>query len=719
MLPSRRAGLAAGLLLIGTLGIAARQAPSERQQPNFKSGVQLVEVDVRVFDRDGRFVPGLTRSDFELVEDGVPQKIEAMLLVGGPGPAAAEPAPAQPTASDTQEPSGRQTWIFFFDLEHLTPGAGFDRARTAVEDFIRKRFREGDVAGILAGDKMVNNRLTSVRQELLESVKQVKPRSDSRTRYIEMTREWPRLLNEEEALRIARGEREPLQRAVTRACGDDPQQCEIADSAVRQKGITIGGDLQRASLTTLRSLNGLASGLARMPGPKSVVLLSNGFVAQEVESTVRSVVGQIARAGGRVYAIDVRGLDRAGQSNLIDQPQVESPAGPGTRFDSLADGASSVAVDTGGMMIRNENNIGRALDTIADDAGRYYVLAYQPANLNFDGKYREIRVRVNREGVRVRARSGYLALPPSRMLLPQPIKPPDSPGEIAVPEGPPLKAVPGLTSDTGGGASSLAAASGVVAGSSDPAGLPPSVAPAGFVAPGSSEATHASVRLRPDTEARIRALSARDSRETGDGARRGWEAYQRGDIETAERELKSAAARADAPWVHYALGMSRAGLGRVDEAIASWERVRTAVPDFAPVYMDLADTYAAKSDLTSALAIVREAEKRWPKSAEVQSAIGVIHVRRGAIDEGIEALEKTAALTPEDGLAFLNLGRAYALRFHRGRRYVTSQRRWVAQDGDRDKAMEALRKCVALGGPYATTANAELSVLEWSRQVRP
>lgn len=713
--PGRRAGLAAGLLLIGTLGTAARQAPPDQQQPSFKSGVQLVEVDVRVFDRGGRFVTDLTRDDFELVEDGVPQKIEAMLLVGAPGPSAAEPAPALPKTSDTQEPSGRQTWIFFFDLDHLTPGAGFDRARTAVEDFIRKRFREGDVAGVLAGDKMVNNRLTSVRQELLDAVKQVKPRSDSRALYIEMTREWPRLLNEEEALRIGRGEREPLQRAVTRACGDDPEQCQIADSAVRQKGVKIGGDIQRASLTTLRSLNGLASGLARMPGPKTVVLLSNGFVAQEVESTLRSVVGQIARAGARVYAIDVRGLDRAGQSNLIDQAQVESPAGPGTKFDSLADGANSVAVDTGGMMIRNENNFGRALDTIADDSGRYYVLAYQSANSNFDGKYRAIRVRVKREGVRVRARSGYLALPPSRMLLPQPIKPPDSPSAIAVPDVPPLKAVPGSPSDTAGAASSPSTPSSVVPASSEPAGLPTLAAPSSPVGPGSAEATPASVRLRPDTEARIKTLSARDSGEAGDAATRGWDAYQRGDIEAAERELTSAAARSGAPWVHYALGMSQAGLGRVDQAIASWERVRAAVPDFEPVYMDLADTYAAKSDLTSALAIVREAERRWPKSAEVHSAIGVIHVRRGAIDEGIEALEKTAALTPEDALAFLNLGRAYALRFHRGRRYVTSQRRWVAQDGDRDKAMEALRRCVGLGGPYATTANAELSVLEWSK----
>ena len=111
------------------------------------------------------------------------------------------------------------------------------------------------------------------------------------------------------------------------------------------------------------------------------------------------------------------------------------------------------------------------------------------------------------------------------------------------------------------------------------------------------------------------------------------------------------------------------GLGRVSDAIGSWERVRSAVPDFEPVYMDLADTYAATGDLTAALAIVREAAQRWPESPDVHSAIGVIHVRRGAIDDGIESLVRAAELAPDDALTHLNLGRAYALRYHRGRRY--------------------------------------------------
>jgi VWFA-related protein len=683
------------------LSLVAATLAAQQQPPPFKSGVQLVEVDVRVFDRDGRFVRDLRAEDFELLEDGSPQKIEAIYLVepdaGSPATTASpEPAapPARSPAPPPPAPAAPQTWIFFFDLNHLSPGGGFDRARKAVEDFIRDRFKDGDVAGILAGDRMINNRLTSVREELLEAVKQVKPLGDARTRLIELTREWPRLLNEEEAVRIARSEREWIQRAVTRACSDDPQQCVVADSAVRQKGIKLGGDILRASMATLTALNALASGLARMPGPKAVVLLCDGFVVQDIETSLRSVVGQIARAGARVYAVDVRGLDRAGQRNLIDSAQVEDPAGPGTKFDSLADGPNSVAVDTGGLMIRNENNIGRVLDRISEDAGRYYVLAYQPANTNFDGKYRPIQVRVKRDRLQVRARRGYLALPPARMLVPRPLtrperkdpetaKPAPEPGPPPPAPVEPVAALPSTAKVAG-----------------DPAAAPPDGA----------------VRLRPGIEARVKALSAREpDRATSDRVEAGWEAYQRGDIEKAAALLSKAAEEPVDPWVHYALGMSQAGLGRLDDAVASWERVRKDVPDFEPVYMDLADTYAAKSDLTTALSIVREAQQRWPDSPDVYSAIGVIHVRRGAIGDGIQALAKVTELTPDDPLAHLNLGRAYAQRFHRGRRYVTSQRRWVAPQADREKAMEALRRCVSLGGPYAKSAAEELSILEWSK----
>jgi VWFA-related protein len=191
----------------------------------------------------------------------------------------------------------------------------------------------------------------------------------------------------------------------------------MAEQAVREKARRLRNDFERASLDTLRTLNGLASGLAKIPGPKTIVFVSDGFVVDNVATTLQSVVGQVGRAGARVYAIDARGIRIAGAD--VDQMLADDPAGGPARFDMAADGSNSLAVDTGGIMIRNQNNIGRALEAVAADANRYYVLAYQPLNTAFDGKYRPIQVRVKRPGVVVRARRGYLALEPSKMLIPR------------------------------------------------------------------------------------------------------------------------------------------------------------------------------------------------------------------------------------------------------------------------------------------------------------
>ncbi|MCR4373858.1 MAG: VWA domain-containing protein, partial [Acidobacteria bacterium] len=626
------------------------------------------EVDARVFDREGRFIDDLRIEDIEVLEDGVPQAVRALVLVRGPASAATagEPTPPADTAS---APSGApaprpapQTWVFVFDLNHLTPGGGFDRAKSAVETFLRDRFKDGDLGGVVAGGRMVNNRLTSVRSELVAAAATVKPLSDQRSRVIELTREWPRLNDIGEAILIADGSKDALQRAVLRACSDDPSACAMTlpDLRILDKARRAQQEAARASLDTLNSVNALASGLARIPGPKTIVFLSDGFVTSQAETTLRSVVGQTTRAGGRVYAIDVRGLNRGAAARITDQPAAGDSAGGPPAFDMGEDGPNSLAVDTGGFVIRNENNIGRALGEIAADANLYYVISYQPENANFDGKYREIEVRVKRQGAKVRARRGYLALQPSQMLIPQPI------GRGSGPD------------------------------------------------PGAPTPEPPAMRVRPDGAAAAMTLAGEDLARTDALSADGWSAFQRGDVESALGPFTRAAALPNVrPWVLYVLGLSHAALNQPRDAIAAWERVRAAAPEFPPIYMDLAATYGHIGELTSALAVLRDAESRWPDDADVLNAVGVILVRRGVLDDAISAFVKAAASAPEDPVAYLNLGRAYEMRYIRGRRYIESQQRWVAPEGDRQKAIQHFERYIALKGPYADQATEAITRLKW------
>jgi VWFA-related protein len=682
--------LAPSAYIVAAMWLIAAAGAQQTDPPAFRSGVHLVEVDVRAFDREGRFVSDLTRESIELLENGVAQHLHTLYLVDGTPHSEPNVIAAGAGGSTGIRRAARHTWVFVFDLNHLSPGGGFDRARSAVEAFIRDRFRDGDLGGVVAGDRMVNNRLTSVREELSAAAKNVKPLAENRSRHIELAREWPRLQDEFEALRVATEDREALRRAVARACTDDPNACPQADVAIREKARRLQRQIQQATLQTLAALNGLASGLSKMAGPKTVVLLSDGFVTHEMESTLRQVVGQMARAGGRVYVIDVRGLNRGRGTDIIDQPAASDEAGAPASFDMKEDGPNSLALDTGGLVIRNENDIGRALDTIAVDANRYYVLAYQPSNVAFDGTFRPIQVRVKRPGVRVRARRGYLALEPSRMLAPSPVitTPVEGLGTPATDESPRPDAA-------------------------EPIAMPAT----GTIVAAPAATASAAVRLRPDTTERIREVAGDDLATSDDLAHRGWDAYQRGDVETAVGLFAQAGAKPGVrPWVLYALGLSHAALGRPTDAAVSWERVRDAAPAFKSVYLDLADTYMQIADLTKALAVLRDAEKQWPADAEIQNAIGVIHVRRGAINDAIAAFSKAAEWVPDDSLPYWNLGRAFELRYIRGRRYISSQRTWTANDEDRQKAMVNYRRCVESGGPYAKEAAEALARLEWTRK---
>jgi tetratricopeptide (TPR) repeat protein len=245
-----------------------------------------------------------------------------------------------------------------------------------------------------------------------------------------------------------------------------------------------------------------------------------------------------------------------------------------------------------------------------------------------------------------------------------------------------------------------------------PAYEPPA---AGTIVASPTTAPAGSVRLRPGATERVEALSGGEAAARSEVAQKGWAAYQRGDVEAALPLLAEAAAEPHArPWVLYTLGLSQAAVGRGADAAATWERVRAAAPEFTDVYIDLADTYAQLSNLTKSLAVLRDAEARWPTNTEIHNAVGVIHVRRGALDDAIEAFSKAAAAAPGEALAYFNLGRAYEMRFVRSRRYVSSQRRWTAPEGDRQKATEHYRKYLEIGGPYAIQANEAINRLAWA-----
>lgn len=713
---------------MGLVFIAALLALLDSQQSlppappqTFRSGAQIVEVDVRVLGKDGRFVTGLGVPDFEITEDGVPQKIQSVVLVGNDvalaAPSTLSPlAPSAAPAPLAHRPA--QTWLFVFDTAHLTAGP-LQRAREAVVKFIGEKFRDADLGGVVVDGKMANNRLTTDREELKKAAASVKVPGELRSRELEM-REWPRLRDESEAFRIVRNERDAIQSAVARACGEDPEQCRRApaDLQVMSKAKQMVGAYRTATLQTLAVVNVLCTGLARLPGPKTVVFFSEGFVLEELESQLRQAVGQAARAGAHFYTVDARGLNRGSGSQIIDAPLPDNPMGAAPIFDGQADGTNSLAVDTGGFAIRNENNFGRALAEIQQDAGTYYVVGYAPANEALDGKYRAISVKVSRPDVKVRARRGYLALQPAALLRPTAAASPKSAsagGELpagysGTRAGPPTYEPPNVPVSVG----TLAL----------PETLTVTLPGEAVPLPERSAAPAAAVRTRIDAGRMVMALgrsaSAPEASSGGFGGTRsaeaelGWAAYEKGDVETAARHLGEAARTPGArPWVVYALGLSQFALRRFPDAAQSWERVRLEVPEFESIYFSLADAYSLQHEEGTSLKVLREAERRWPADAEVANAIGVIQIRRGALDAAVESFERATTIAPQDALGYFNLARTHQMRLLKSQRYDRQMQKWIGGDEDRRRAIANFQKYLALGGPYERQAQEALASLSW------
>jgi len=680
--------------LSAAAALAAGAEAQQAEQPVFRSGTAVVEVTVIVRDRSGAFVPDLTIDDFEVVEGDAPQRVEMLYLVESP---VARDAGRRGEAKDarTDERTARRTFVFLFDVEHLSPG-GLTRARAAVVRFAGDRLAPADLAGVVGVGTGGRGEVSTDREALFAALKALKVRGDSLSRAAYL-KQWPRLANEAEAIQVGRGDEGALARAVERACTEQPAACSgpSADplpaaigAEIQQKALTFTREARAAAQRSIATLDRIARGLRDLPGRKTIVWLTEGTFSDEITEQAREASYRAAQSGTAIYALDPRGLGRraAGSPDAIAPGEV----GMDVLLASAEDAADLLAFGSGGLSIRDENNLDRALRRIEDDTSTFYVLGYAAPPDRAQPGFRRLTVRVRRPGVAVRARHGYIA--PARVTT---LRAAASPGSLELPGAP------------------ISPAEAHVPAAPDP--LPAATVTPGTLVAGPAAPAADAIRLRPGAVARAESLSAQETAAPGTPAQEGWAAYQRGDVEAALPLLSRAAAEPQArPWILYTLGLSQAALGRGEDAIASWERVRRDAPEFVEVYIDLADAYAQQLQLTNALDVLRDAERRWPSNPEIHNAIGVIYVRRGALDDAVEAFMKAAAAAPGDPLAYFNLGRAYEMRYVRSRRYVSSQRRWTASDDDRRRATENYERCVKLGGPYAGQAAEAISRLAWT-----
>lgn len=374
-------------------------APSQPTPPvTFRAEINYVEVDASVTDDRGNLVTNLTAADFEVLEDGKPQKIATFTTVNIPVERAERPlfasAPIEADVQSNARVDGRVYLIVLDDL-HTHPLRA-QRVKAAVRRFIQRNFGANDIAAIVhtSGRSDASQEFTNSPRLLLAAVDKFSGRK-VRSSTLERLDEYYRT------------------------------------QGTRQQGERIGdpADMERGyqARLTLDSIKKLAEYMAGIRGRrKALLLVSEGIDyditdvfnnrdASTVIDSTRDAIATATRSNVSIYSVDPRGLTTMGDETI----EVGSfPDDPTTGISSTSlndelrlsqDSLRTLAEETGGFAAVNSNDFSTAFERIVRDNSTYYLLGYYPANDRRDGRFRKIDVRVKQPGLRVRSRKGYVA----------------------------------------------------------------------------------------------------------------------------------------------------------------------------------------------------------------------------------------------------------------------------------------------------------------------
>ena len=389
--------------------------------------VSLVEVPVRVLDRDGQPVRGLTAADFTLEDDGRPQAI-----VGFDAIDLAEKA--DPVASPLP-PAARRRFLFLFDFSFSRPKA-IVAARRAARDFVLNGMTDRDLAAVAT-------------YSVERGVRVLVTFSSDR---LQLSRAIETLGLDTFEERI-----DPLAFAYEQAAGTGPPgipstrptggRADAAGLVDSLEALSIlhrmrDDEYSRGRVRHLfQSFRELSQALDAVEGRKDIVYLSEGFRGRflvgapeteeerqyllhgevwKVDSDKRfgstslrqelSEVGELFRRSDCViHAVDIGGIRADGDPE-------EGGAAVGLRENENA--LYEIAQGTGGDVFRNANDLGADLARLVAQTEFVYVLAFKPDRSSGDGRYHPLKVKASAAGARVLARAGYYERHGLRQLSP-------------------------------------------------------------------------------------------------------------------------------------------------------------------------------------------------------------------------------------------------------------------------------------------------------------
>ncbi|HET7220231.1 MAG TPA: VWA domain-containing protein, partial [Vicinamibacterales bacterium] len=402
--PSRRFVVALVASLAGSTALPLARQDAQRR-PSFRAGVELIYVNVVVRDGSGNIVRNLKPEDFSIVEDdkaqtisafdfeevpaesikveAAPEPVPAILKPVAPAAAAKAEAAAAAAASEPIDLKNRRLIVLLFDASSMQPDE-LERAVASGYDYIDKQLTPADLVAVAS----VGSTLQIVQDFTAD--------------------------------------REMLTAALGRFSG--------VDTVGFEEGSTLSGEETDAdgfvvddsefnifnTDRRLAAIEQLSDALAPIQQKKSIVYFSSGVTQRGEDNKVqlRSAIDRAVKANVSIYPVDARGLTAvvpggaASQSSGRGGTAMFSGRGVSRQFDSQSasqDTLVSLASDTGGKAFLETNDFGGVYTKVIADTSAYYLIGYSSTNPARDGRFRRIRVKVNKPGLKVEHRNGYYA----------------------------------------------------------------------------------------------------------------------------------------------------------------------------------------------------------------------------------------------------------------------------------------------------------------------
>jgi VWFA-related protein len=469
--PSLTQAILAVLVVSSLAGIASaqkreRKPPVEQADEVVTVNTELVQSDVTVFDKQGRFVDGLRPEQFELRVDGKPQPIaffervtagsfaEERQLTAARNKATANGSQAtanqntgandtgaKDASKDTSAQSAsasardRGRVIFFFaDDRHLT-FENVTRTRVALLQFVENEMQQNDLVAVVSTSGRVGflQQLTSNKAVLREAIARLTDQRKTEAYAGKVP------ISEYDADQVALAHNRELFTYLVEATAAEFQMDPgLAANMVRNRVAQIEVQGRTATTDTLMVLESLIRSSAPLPGRKIVFFISGGFVSDprgsDVLDRLQRVTRTAAEVGAVIYTMDARGTFVNIYTDASTNPYPDF-TGHVSR-NVFAEGQATqeslhiLADDTGGRAFLGSNSFADGFRQALTESSNYYLLAWRPARAeDRSGKARFAVTIKGRPELKVRLRRGFINL--SRTASFAKMEKKGAPGEVA------------------------------------------------------------------------------------------------------------------------------------------------------------------------------------------------------------------------------------------------------------------------------------------------